>query len=241
MPAACYRRRGEAASRTCYNRLMARLAVSLVLMGSLACSAGAGPASPLEQFTGTHTRAVWVQSGGKDPFALGADLVLMGLDSQDSRGERQLLPERASYMKPMITPGGGRVVFSRGHAAPGGLEIFVVAWDGSGLKSLGKGFAVSTWRNPADESEWIYAGIDAAPGKYDFPAIVRFPIDNPSAREVVWNKTLVSGDTFQVSPDGRHAGGLFPWPDAAWRSSPTESSRKWGMAAGPRSRACEDH
>ena len=207
---------------------MARVAVSLVLLGTLGCSAGAGPASPLEQFTGTHARAVWVQSDGKDPFALGVNLALMGLDSSDPRGERQILADRGSYMKPMITARGERVVFSRGHAGPGGPEVFVVGWDGSGLRSLGKGFAVSVWQNPADSSEWVYAGIDAAPGGYDFPAIVRFPIDKPSAREVVWNKTLVSGDTFQVSPDGRHAGGLFPWPEAGVAELPNGKLEKMG-------------
>ena len=58
--------------------------------------------------------------------------------------------------------------------------------------------------------------------------MVRFPIDNPSAREVVWNKTLVSADTFQVSPDGRHAGGLFPWPEAGVAELPNGELHKLG-------------
>ena len=73
-----------------------------------------------------------MQSDGKDPFALGTNLVLMGIDSIDGK-ERPVLGGRASYMKPMITLDGERIVFSHGHAAPGGPEIFVVNWDGSGL------------------------------------------------------------------------------------------------------------
>ena len=208
---------------------MRRAGALLALLLAAACSSGSGSsASPLGQFTGTHTRVVWVESGGKDPFALGGDLRLMGLDSNDSRGERPLLQERGSYMKPMITPSGRQVVFSHGHAAPGGPEVFVVNWDGSGLQSLGKGFAVSLWQNPADQAGWVYAGVDAAAGKYDFPTIVRFPISNPGAREVVWNKTLVSADTFQVSPDGRHAGGLFPWPEAGVAELPNGTLEKLG-------------
>jgi hypothetical protein len=74
----------------------------------------------------------------------------------------------------------------------------------------------------------VYAGRDAAKDKYDFPVVERFPIDNPSAREVVWNKTLVSADTFQVSPDGRHAGGLFPWPEAGVAELPNGKLEKLG-------------
>jgi hypothetical protein len=207
---------------------MARPLSLVVLFVSLAAcsSGGAESASSLARFTGAHTRAVWVQSDGKDPFALGTNLSLVGVDSTDGR-ERTILSERGSYMKPLLTPRGDRVVFSRGPAA-GGPEMMVVGWDGSGLKSLGKGFAFATWQNPADSSEWLYAGIDGAPGKLDFPTVVRFPIGNPSAREVVWNKTLVSADTFQVSPDGRYAAALFPWPYAGVAELPNGELKKLG-------------
>jgi hypothetical protein len=206
---------------------MALLLVLLTAIAAAGCSSeGAASETRIERFTGGQTRAVWVQSDGKDPFALGTNLALMGVDSRDGR-ERQIVSGPGSYMKPMITPRGDRVVFSRGPAA-GGPEIFIVNWDGSSLRSLGKGFAFAAWENPADRSEWLYAGIDAAPGKLDFPTVVRFPIDNPSAREVMWNKTLVSADTFQVSPDGRHAGGLFPWPEAGVAELPNGNLRKLG-------------
>ena len=210
------------------NGVMVRsLFLLLFLLAVSGCSSGgAESAGPLARFTGAHTRAVWAQSDGKDPFALGINLALVGVDSTDGR-ERTILAERGSYMKPLFTPRGDRIVFSRGPAA-GGPEMMIVGWDGSGLKSLGKGFAFATWQNPADSSEWLYAGIDAAPGKLDFPTVVRFPIDKPAAREVVWNKTLVSADTFQVSPDGRYAGGLFPWPYAGVADLPNGELKKLG-------------
>ena len=206
---------------------MPLLLLLMAVLATAGCSSeGSAGDTPLERFAGGAMRAAWVQSDGKDPFALGTNLALMGVDSRDGK-ERQLLPERGSYMKPLLTPRGDRVVFSRGPAG-GGPEMMILNWDGSGLKSLGKGFAFATWQNPADSTEWLYAGIDAAPGKLDFPTVVRFPIDNPSAREVVWNKSLVSADTFQVSPDGRHAGGLFPWPEAGVAELPNGELHKLG-------------
>lgn len=200
----------------------------LLALSSTGCSRGDAAAdTPLSRFTGGASRVVWVESGGKDPFALGNDLMLMALDSRDGR-ERAVLAQRGSVMKPMITPRGDRIVFSRGHTAPGGPEIIIINWDGSGQRTIGRGFAVSVWQNPADGSEWIFAGVDAPPGKLDFPTVVRFPIDNPGVRETVWNKTLVSADTFQVSPDGRHAGGLFPWPEAGIAELPNGNLRKLG-------------
>ena len=58
--------------------------------------------------------------------------------------------------------------------------------------------------------------------------MTRFRIDSLDERELVWNKTAVSLDTFQVSADGRHAAGLFPWPDAGIAELPNGALRKLG-------------
>ena len=121
--------------------------------------------------------------------------------------------ERRSYVKPMLTPRGDRIVFSS--RVPQGAQIFVVNWDGTGLRKLADGFAMALWENPADGSEWVYAGTDNK--QFDFATVTRFPIDAPDKRELVWNTTLVSMEAFQVSADGRHAGGMFPWPDGGRR------------------------
>ncbi len=188
----------------------------------------AGPAADVRKLTGAPTRIVWVQSDGSDPFAAGDKLVLMGLDTEDGKGERVILGTRQSYVKPLITPKGDRIVFST-RPQGDGPEAFVVRWDGSGLTRLGKGFALAVWQNPADGSEWLYLGTDnKGAGSYDFATVSRFPLDNPSQREVVWNKTPVSGDTFQVSADGRFAAGLFPWPNAGLAELPNKSLEKLG-------------
>lgn len=184
-----------------------------------------GAAAEIRKFTGAPTRIVWVQSDGTDPYAAGDQLVLMGLDTEDNRGERVILGNKQSYVKPLLTPKGTRIIFSTRPQGPG-PEVFIVNWDGSGLKKLGKGFALTTWSNPVDESEWVFVGTDNT--GYDFATVSRFPIDDPSKTEVVWNQTRVSGDTFQVSADGRFAGGLFPWPNAGIAELPNKSWEKIG-------------
>ena len=184
-----------------------------------------GPGAGLRALTGTRTRVVWVQEDGTDPLAFGSNLALMGLDTDDSRGERIITAERRSYVKPLLTPSGDRVVFSS--RTPEGARIFVVNWDGTGLTPLGAGYALAAWRHPSEGSEWVYATVDTEkqPGP---PNVSRFRIDRPHERELVWNKTPVALDSFQVSSDGRRAAGLFPWPDAGIAELPNGSLRKLG-------------
>jgi hypothetical protein len=168
---------------------------------------------------------VWVQEDGSDPLALGTGLALMGLDTDDSRGERIITPERRSYVKPMLTPSGDRIVFSS--RTPEGARMFMVNWDGTELTPLGTGYALAVWRHPSEGTEWVYASADTEkqPGP---PLVSRFRIDSPHEREVVWDKTPVSLDTFHVSADGRRAAGLFPWPDAGIAELPNGTLRKLG-------------
>lgn len=206
---------------------------ALVLLFALAaaCSTESrgGPAGEVRAFTGAHTRVVWVQQDGKDPFALGDNLVLVAFDTDDGRGERMVLSERGSYVKPLITPRGDRIVFSRRPTRPEGPEVLIVNWDGSALKSLTKGFAMAVWADPADGREWVYVGSDSAKGReYDFATVTRVLIDDPGTRQLVWNKSLVSSDTFQLSVDGRHASGLFPWPEAGVAELPNGNLKTLG-------------
>jgi hypothetical protein len=204
----------------------------LVLSLSLtiaACTGGAPPepAGEVQQLTGAHTRVVWVQGDGTDPFAFSDNLLLMGLDSRDSE-ERVILGERTSYVKPMITPRGDRIIYST-RPVPGGAEVFIVNWDGSGRRLLARGFALALWKHPDDGSEWMYLGTDNSErAPWEFATISRMPIDQPEAREVVWNQGVVSGDTFQVSADGRLGGGLFPWPTAGVVDLPNGEVRPLG-------------
>ena len=108
------------------------------LVAAAACSgtsAGDAPRGELRSLAGAHARAVWVQGDGTDPRAAGDQLVLMGLDTEDGKGERVILGERRSYVKPLLTPRGARIVFSS-RVLPGPPETFIVNWDGSGLRKL---------------------------------------------------------------------------------------------------------
>ena len=202
---------------------------TLLLLVLATCSSSPqtleGPAAEIRALTGARTRVVWVQGDGTDPFAAGDRLILMGFDTDAGRGERVILGERRSYVKPLLTPRGDRIIFSS-RTGPEGPEIFIVDWDGSGLRRLANGSALAVWQDPTDGREWVYAGTD---GKEDnFRVVTRMRIDNPSSRELVWDRTMVSRDTFQVSADGHHAGGLFPWPDAGVAELPNRSWRKLG-------------
>jgi hypothetical protein len=207
-------------STACFVTLMS-------LPSCLGCSraTGDGPGGEVRALTGAHTRAVWVQGDGTDPRASGDQLILMGFDSDDGKGERVILGERQSYVKPLFTPRGDRIVFST-RVTPGPPEIFAVNWDGSGLRKVADGFALDVWESPIDGSAWVYAGTENE--KWNFAKVTRFPLDAPDKRELVWDKTMVSMDTFEVSADGRHASGLFQWPRAGVAELPNKSVTRVG-------------
>ena len=77
-------------------------AVASLLLLPLACGsapARTGASADVHALTGAPTRVVWVQGDGTDPFAAGRNLVLMGLDTEDGKGERVVLGERGSYVE----------------------------------------------------------------------------------------------------------------------------------------------
>ena len=206
-----------------------RAAIVALALAAVRCSGTApivdGPGAEMRGLTGAHTRAVWVQGDGSDPRASGVELVLMGFDSHDGKGERVILGTPGSYVQPLLTPRGDRIVFSS-RAIPGPPEVFVVNWDGTGLRTLASAFALDVWEHPENGSEWVYVGTDL--GKLGFAAVSRFPIDAPDKREVVWNKSVVGLDGFRVSADGRYASGLCPWPDATLAELPNGAMTKLG-------------
>ncbi|MBI4520845.1 MAG: hypothetical protein HY701_08400, partial [Gemmatimonadetes bacterium] len=145
------------------------------------------PTSPLRDMTGVRARMVWVQDAGNgtDVFAGGADLRLMGLDTDDGLGERPILPDRANYVRPLLTSSGQQVVFSNRHTD----RVWIVGWDGTGLRPLGRGMALAVWRDPLDGRDWVYVGTDRQEDA--FGTLRRRRIDEPEVDETVWNQTLV--------------------------------------------------
>ncbi len=181
----------------------------------------------LRKLTGARTRVVWTQdvADGTDILSAGDQLLLMGHDTDDGRGERALLATPANYAKPLMTPLGNRVVFSDYQRK----SAFVVNWDGSGLRRLGAGFALATWIDPESRVEWVYIGTDEAPTRApSYRTVTRHQIDRGDVSEVVWDKKPVNHNSFQLSADGRLAGGLFPWPHAGVAELPNGSFRPLG-------------
>lgn len=170
----------------------------------------APPSAPSKKL---WTRVAWIRDvgDGTDVLSFGNELILMGHDSRDGQGERVILDRPRSYAKPLIAPGGTEIVFSvREEGA-----VYAVKWDGSGLRRLADGFGLAVWKQPGTGTEWVYVGsreVDSDPPAYR--TVRRYRLDHPERGERVWNAQRVSADSFQLSADGRYAGGLFPWPRA---------------------------
>jgi len=194
----------------------------------LAQVGGLGLASQeLRALAGGRTRVVWVRhtGDGTDIFARGENLLLFGLDSDDGLGERQLVAGEASFCKPLITPSGRQVVFTNFTRQ----VVYVVNWDGSGLRELCSGAAAAAWTDPATRLEWVYvqAGKETGQAARNNP-IWRVRLDDPAVAELVWNRTPVMPEGFQVSADGRRAVSLFPWPHFGVAALPNESVTELG-------------
>lgn len=171
------------------------------------------------QWTGGHTRLVWLQDhgNGADSLAHGKNLMLYGYDSQDGKGERPLLPQADSWFVPLITPDGSQVIVSNRAKR----RMYLVEWESGKVRELGDGVAVAVWQDPKPSllpwrtSTWVYCLSGQQPeNKYgSAQPLYRFPLDNPKKKELLWNKTNLAWSNIQLSRDGELMGGLFPWPD----------------------------
>jgi hypothetical protein len=172
-----------------------------------------GPAADLltaGELVGNPLRVVWVASeDGTDWAAKGDRLVLMGFDSEDGEGVRVLHEGFGSYRKPLFSPEGSQVAFSRND---GGM-IRLLDWETGGIRELGPGTAVEFWRDPDDGRLFLYFAEGEDTYRGDYRSVGRFPLDSPDQRETVYAGP-VSGNNFDVSREGDFAVSLFPWPKA---------------------------
>ena len=181
----------------------------------------------VEVLTGGRTRVVWIRDlgDGTDILGFGDQVLLMGFDTGDDRGERAIIDLPGTYAKPLITPRGDRVVYADRRER----SVRVVDWSGTHDRRLLDGFPLAVWIGPDTGTEWVYVGTDPkGTDPESYGAVHRHQLDRPEIAELVWNKRAVSGDSFQLSRDGRLAGALARWPDAGVLELPNGEWRQLG-------------
>ncbi len=210
-------------------------ALLLLLPGGCRPPAPNPAAAEVRDLTAAPARLIWCQDAGAgaDVAARSRNLRLMGFDTEDGRGERRILDHVSNYAKPMLTPDGRRVIFSDRQEQ----KIYAVNFDGSGLKALAPGMALAVWRDPQTGTDWVYTGTVAEREHSIFNStlvdICRRQLNDPGVYEPVWRQTALNLDNFQLSADGRRAGGGFPWPHCGIAALPDRGWKKIGDGCWP--------
>jgi Concanavalin A-like lectin/glucanases superfamily len=207
-------------SRVCLG--FVAIGVMLASQQAVRSSSSIADSASVEEFTGGHTRVVWVtDAANKDSFAERKNLQLVGYDSRDGKDERIICDEKANYYRPLITPDGERIVYSNRKT----LRIYVVKWDGSPPQLLKEpGCASEVWRDPETGKTWVY--YQESLGDFTKP-VRRFPIDEPAKVETVWSSSIIEAlPSFQLSRDGKMAASTFPWPSSGVAELPNVAWRK---------------
>ncbi len=145
-------------------------------------------ARDIEQLTGAHTKLVWIHHGQQEELTV--------LDSQD--GISRILHKGLSgYGQPWISADGESVVF----ADEGTAGVFVVRWDGTGLRRLTDGHLYCLWQDPRQGHTWVYLGRRDPPRCHIF----RQRLDEPSDLQRVTSLEFWTSE-LALSGDGRYAG-----------------------------------
>ncbi len=185
--------------------MLRHMICTMALAGAqLAAAADTTGAAALRALTGERCIVVWMQdlSDGRNYDSDGIDgktYQLMGMDTDDGRGERVILPTQSNYHCPMPTPDGTRVVYTNYPAQ----EIYCVNFDGTENTFLASGAATDLWDDPQTGITWVYfkyPSTSATSGP-----VYRMQLDDPGLVETVWTGTMVWIHNFDVSPNGTKA------------------------------------
>lgn len=194
------------------------------------------PVSVVEQLrkaTGRKTRVAWTR-GDRDNGG-----ILMGLDSEKGR-ERVIVKSEMRCYNPCFTADGNRILFTGPDQ-----RAYVVDWTGKNLRELLRGrhyFVMGAHTDPATGVEWVYVGDNQAPETVaeikasgseasddSALSVYRCRIDDPSVRELVWNKVPVNRRAQVAGPDGMALVGEFPWPNCGLALLPNVSFTLYGQ------------
>lgn len=189
---------------------------------------------------GRQTKAAWIRVSHESPPKQWTHLsynggVLMGFDTAEGK-ERVIVSEPAKCWEPRLTSDGKRVVF----AGPE-RTLWVVDWDGKNLKKVMQGeyyFPVGTWQDPSG-TDWVYVGNHgwskeegtSLSNLSGGTSIVKFKLDDPSVRELVWDKTHISNAS--VGPDGKSMAGELPHPNMGVAKFPNVGWTLYGNGCNP--------
>jgi hypothetical protein len=174
-------------------------AVIGAVIGVMVCEVGAGVVSglkgKLDGLTGgVHSRLVWTAS---------FNTKLMGYDSEADEARQICTGEK--ILRPVITDGGHRVVFSDA------LKTYVINWDGSGKKLVSEYPMSDAWTDPSTGK--VYAYVQTAWGAKTFGDCYKIDCDDPTDKTLLLHSRFGNGDMswYQVSSDGRLAVDYLPW------------------------------
>ncbi len=195
-----------------FHSTVLRLLVVAGIPFNLAGTTDGKTADEIRSFTDSRTRVLWVQDMGKgsDEHCEKSNSRLMGIDTDDGKGEHPILAKISNYYRPLITRGGDKIVFTDWIKK----RIYSVNWDGTQLHEIATGIAEAVWRDPVDGTDWVYArtGLDKKRQPGGGTLVERIQVNQPKNRKTVWNNSSIPIDQFQVSADGLRAAASTPWP-----------------------------
>lgn len=186
---------------------------------------------------GQRVKVAWCR-GGRDQGCL------MGFDTAEGK-ERVIVPAPTACTDPFFSSDGSRLVFSSPRAEQ---TAYVVGWDGKHLQKFlaGRHYRVQgLWLDPATRIEWVYIGdansqeADAdliASGREQLKgkglSVYRYRLDDPSVRELVWDKMPIGGRS-SIGADGSTMASEINWPDCGVIGLPNGDYRPIGSGCNP--------
>lgn len=173
---------------------------------------------------GRAVKAVWLEETAAEGAPMARQIFAFDAAGKGS-GMARLGGESGDLARPLVSADGEGVVVTRlgiSKTESGfsySPQVLWQPWDGGPAKPLGAGMAVDVWNNPADGAAYIYAVESLLPStqgsRLTGETLVRFRVDKPEDREIVWTESALGAEEFQLSRDGRRAAGVFPFPKAA--------------------------
>lgn len=160
--------------------------LTLGFLSQLQAASGLG--AEIEAMTGGRTKIVWLRgkTGGFLPWNDAALYKIMVFDTKEG-AERELVPE-GEYAWPRLTPDGRKVLFSvaeKGTKHTENSQVYIIDWEGKGLKKFAPGYAHDTYLDPKTKVQWVVVTDVLGDDKSGAQTYRRLRLDNPAVMEVI--------------------------------------------------------